>query len=134
MKKVMRIITTIIFLISIINLCYSQSISDSKLILLKISEDKIEENYHDKVKDNNSTLDYFFSGLFIFYKTLISSQDGSTCSFHPSCSEYGVMSIKKYGVMNGFLRTSDRLLRCNGFSPEKYRFIAEKNLLYDPLP
>ena len=134
MKRVMKIITTIIFLISISNLCNSQSISDSELILLKITEDKLGDNHYDKVKDNNSTLDYLFSGLFIFYKTFISSQDGSTCSFHPSCSEYAVMSIKKYGVMNGFLRTSDRLSRCNGFSPEKYKFISEKNLLYDPLP
>ena len=56
-----------------------------------------------------------------------------SAGWRPSCSEFGVVSIKKYGVIRGVLKTSDRFLRCHGLSPEKYDFIEEKNLLYDPV-
>ncbi len=46
------------------------------------------------------------------------------CRFSPSCSEYGVQAIEKYGVIKGGLMTSWRILRCNpwnkgGYDPVK---------------
>ncbi len=35
------------------------------------------------------------------------------CRFYPSCSEYGVQAITKYGIIKGGLMTSWRVLRCN---------------------
>jgi len=35
------------------------------------------------------------------------------CRFYPSCSEYGVLAITKYGLIKGGLLTSWRILRCN---------------------
>jgi len=35
------------------------------------------------------------------------------CRFYPSCSEYGVEAITKYGIVKGGLMTSWRILRCN---------------------
>lgn len=35
------------------------------------------------------------------------------CRFNPSCSEYGVQAITKYGIIKGGLMTSWRVLRCN---------------------
>jgi uncharacterized protein len=37
----------------------------------------------------------------------------STCKFHPSCSEYAVLSIRKHGVVRGLPRAAWRLLRCH---------------------
>ena len=121
----------IICLILTNNFCYTQSISDKDLVLENILFQEKEVNYFVHL-ENNNMIDYVYTRLFFVYKTFISSQDGSVCSFHPSCSEYAVISIKKLGPLEGALKTSDRLLRCNGFSPEKYDFNIEENLLYDP--
>jgi len=131
MKKKMKNTIIIICLILSNNFCYSQSISDKDLVLESISHKEKKDNYYLYI-ENHNIFDYVFTRLFFVYKTLISSQDGSVCSFHPSCSEYGVISIKKYGPLEGVLKTSDRLLRCNGLSPEKYDFNTAENLLYDP--
>ena len=131
MKKKMKNTIIIICLILINNFCYSQSISDKDLVLENILHQEKEVDYFAQL-ENNNIIDYVYTRLFFVYKTFISSQDGSVCSFHPSCSEYAVISIKKLGPLEGVLKTSDRLLRCHGFSPEKYDFIIEENLLYDP--
>lgn len=38
------------------------------------------------------------------------------CKFTPTCSEYGYMSIERYGVVRGGLRAAWRVLRCNPWS------------------
>ena len=38
------------------------------------------------------------------------------CRFYPSCSEYCVQAIEKYGVFKGVLKGIKRILRCNPFS------------------
>ena len=35
------------------------------------------------------------------------------CRFRPTCSEYGVGVLKKYGLVRGILKASWRVLRCN---------------------
>ena len=39
-----------------------------------------------------------------------------TCRFYPSCSEYAVLAIEKYGVIRGLVKAFWRILRCNPFS------------------
>ena len=82
-------------------------------------------------KGNTNELQAVFSGLFLFYKYAISSQDYNKCTFKPSCSEYGLMSVKKHGVIIGMLSTIDRLQRCNGLSPAKYEIDMDARLLID---
>ncbi len=74
-----------------------------------------------------------FSGLFLFYKSFISSQDGQECTFTPSCSVYGMKAVKEKGVLKGIFLTFDRLSRCNGLSPEKYSIDPETGKFYDPI-
>lgn len=38
------------------------------------------------------------------------------CKYYPSCSEYTVQAIEKYGVLRGGMKGSWRILRCNPFS------------------
>ena len=40
----------------------------------------------------------------------------NTCKYHPSCSEYAVLAIRKHGVFKGIALAGWRLLRCNPWS------------------
>jgi putative membrane protein insertion efficiency factor len=35
------------------------------------------------------------------------------CRFYPSCSQYGIDAIGKYGIIKGGIKTAWRILRCN---------------------
>jgi putative component of membrane protein insertase Oxa1/YidC/SpoIIIJ protein YidD len=81
----------------------------------------------------HNEVEFVFSSLFLFYKNMISSQDISSCVFHPSCSEYALQAIQRRGIFIGSLMAFDRLSRCNGFSREKYHMNPETMLLDDPV-
>lgn len=38
------------------------------------------------------------------------------CKFHPSCSDYSVEAITKYGIIRGLVNSMARILRCSPFS------------------
>lgn len=38
------------------------------------------------------------------------------CRFTPTCSEYGIEAIKKYGFFKGWSKAIWRILRCNPFN------------------
>jgi len=84
-------------------------------------------------RKNPNELQMVFSGLFLVYKSFFSSQDNQRCSFHPSCSEFGLEAVKKLGIVRGIICTCDRLTRCNGFSPEQYEIDMERRALKDPV-
>lgn len=58
--------------------------------------------------------------IFIFiitlYRVYISPLKPPTCRFVPTCSEYAIMAIEKYGVLYGTVKLVWRILRCNPFS------------------
>ena len=59
--------------------------------------------------------------VFIFpirlYQRLVSPLlPANTCKFHPSCSEYAVLAIRKHGVFRGIPMAGWRLLRCHPWS------------------
>jgi uncharacterized protein len=37
----------------------------------------------------------------------------TNCKFRPTCSEYSVMAIRKYGVLRGIYKGTCRVFRCN---------------------
>ncbi len=41
---------------------------------------------------------------------------GGFCRFKPSCSDYAIAAINKYGVIKGGLKSLWRVLRCNPFN------------------
>jgi putative membrane protein insertion efficiency factor len=46
------------------------------------------------------------------------------CRFKPTCSDYGIAAIEKYGLIKGGVMTCWRILRCNpwnkgGYDPVK---------------
>lgn len=42
------------------------------------------------------------------------------CRFYPSCSEYAVIAISKYGFFKGWFLAIKRILRCNPFGGSGY--------------
>lgn len=59
-------------------------------------------------------------GLVRFYQLALSPIFGGRCRFYPSCSEYFILAVRKYGVLSGSLRGMWRILRCHPFHPGGY--------------
>lgn len=61
------------------------------------------------------------SKLFILlvraYQKWISPLFGAHCRFHPTCSQYAILAVKKYGFIKGFFKAIWRILRCNPWNP-----------------
>ena len=56
-----------------------------------------------------------------FYQKNISPHKGvRCCQYIPTCSQYGLEAIQKYGAFKGGLLTIWRILRCNPFSKGGY--------------
>ncbi len=49
------------------------------------------------------------------YQRWISPLKKPCCRFHPTCSQYAILAIQKYGVVRGSLKALWRILRCNPF-------------------
>ena len=105
--------------------------ADKNLLVNAMSGESHKHRY--SLKGVSNETDFLFTSLFIFYKLFISSQDGNSCTFSPSCSEYMIQSIREKGIFIGALSGFDRLTRCNGLSPEKYSYDQEKKLFIDPV-
>jgi len=54
-------------------------------------------------------------GLIKLYQIILSPFLGSNCRFYPSCSNYGIEAIKKYGAFKGLFLTIKRIIKCNPF-------------------
>ncbi|MBQ7352628.1 MAG: membrane protein insertion efficiency factor YidD [Clostridia bacterium] len=68
------------------------------------------------------------------YKKFISPVLPKACRFTPTCSEYAIEAIERFGVVRGSMLASYRIMRCNPFSkggydpvPEKFTFKRQKN-------
>jgi putative membrane protein insertion efficiency factor len=54
-----------------------------------------------------------FIGLIKIYQLIISPWLGPSCRYTPTCSQYGVEAIQKYGPIKGLWLTIKRVARCN---------------------
>ncbi|RMD47667.1 MAG: membrane protein insertion efficiency factor YidD [Aquificota bacterium] len=54
--------------------------------------------------------------LIKLYQKFISPAFPSSCRYYPSCSNYSIEAIEKYGILKGSLKSIWRILRCNPFS------------------
>ncbi len=75
-----------------------------------------------------------FIMLIRFYQKHISSKTPPCCRFYPTCSQYGIEAIGRFGALKGSVLTIWRILRCNPFvkggfdpvPPKKYKVIEYK--------
>jgi len=59
-------------------------------------------------------------GFIIFYQRFISPLTAPACRFYPSCSEYALQAIKRYGPWRGLWLSLRRILKCHPFHPGGY--------------
>ncbi|EHQ92375.1 membrane protein insertion efficiency factor YidD [Desulfosporosinus youngiae] len=62
-------------------------------------------------------MNYILVGLIRVYQKFISPLKGQTCRFYPSCSEYSIQALQKYGLIKGSWKSIRRILRCHPFNP-----------------
>lgn len=67
----------------------------------------------------------FLTGSIRFYQKNISPGLPPRCRFIPTCSQYALEAVEKYGPARGGLLAAKRFLRCQPFS---------RGDLYDPVP
>jgi len=60
------------------------------------------------------------------YKKILSPLLGQRCRFYPTCSEYAIEAIEKFGVFKGGGMAIKRILRCNPFGGFGYDPVPEK--------
>ena len=58
--------------------------------------------------------------VFRGYKRFLSPFLPPACRFFPTCSQYAMDAVEKYGVFRGLLLATWRLLRCHPFSKGGY--------------
>jgi hypothetical protein len=58
----------------------------------------------------------------------------TSCKYYPSCSEYAIGALRRYGLVRGSILAGWRLLRCNPWSdggvdlPEQQRLFGRDRL------
>ena len=62
-----------------------------------------------------------------FYRSSISPLTPPSCRFIPTCSQYALEAIEKYGAVKGGWLAFKRFMRCHPFHIGEHDF-------YDPVP
>jgi putative membrane protein insertion efficiency factor len=62
------------------------------------------------------------------YQRAISPALPRRCKYHPSCSEYAVQAVKRFGLLRGAVLAAWRLLRCNPWSHGGVDFPEDQTL------
>ncbi|MFZ0042915.1 MAG: membrane protein insertion efficiency factor YidD [Solirubrobacteraceae bacterium] len=68
------------------------------------------------------------------YQLLIAPALGERCKYYPSCSEYAVQAIERFGILRGLVLAAWRLLRCNPWSSGGYDPVEEQRLFKQRVP
>ena len=63
-----------------------------------------------------------------FYQRFVSPAIPQRCKYHPSCSQYSVTAIRRYGILRGLILAGWRLLRCNPWSHGGVDFVEDQKL------
>ena len=83
---------------------------------------------------DESILNLAFINGVEFFRDVISPIDGDRCPMYPSCSQYGVLVLRKHGPFMGFIMIADRLIHERDemrYAPEIK--VGDRWRYYDPL-
>ncbi len=64
--------------------------------------------------------------LIELYRSCVSPYTPPSCKYIPTCSQYGIEAIQRFGALKGGLLTLWRILRCNPWSRGGYDPVPEK--------
>ena len=62
----------------------------------------------------------FVTSAIRFYQRQISPLSPPRCRYIPTCSEYALEAVEKYGAVKGTFLATKRILRCNPFHKGGY--------------
>ena len=62
-----------------------------------------------------------------FYRKYISPLRPPCCRYYPTCSQYALEAVEKYGALKGGWLALRRLLKCHPFH-------RQETIEYDPVP
>ena len=62
------------------------------------------------------------------YQRLISPALPRRCKYEPTCSQYAVDAVRRFGILRGLVLATWRLLRCNPFSYGGYDPVEAQRL------
>jgi putative membrane protein insertion efficiency factor len=62
----------------------------------------------------------FLIGGVRFYQICLRPLLPALCKFQPSCSQYFILAVEKYGPLRGACKGVGRICRCHPFSPGGY--------------
>jgi uncharacterized protein len=68
------------------------------------------------------------------YQWLFSPLLGQRCRYYPSCSEYAVQAIQRFGILRGAVLAGWRLLRCNPWSRGGFDPVEDQRLFRTRAP
>lgn len=71
-------------------------------------------------RENSGYVSRILQGIIHFYQRNISPLFPRCCIYYPTCSEYAVQAIKKYGALKGSFLAIKRILRCHPFHEGGY--------------
>ena len=69
---------------------------------------------------------YLLIQLIRGYRLLISPLFPPTCRFQPTCSNYAITAIERFGVIKGSIMAVKRILRCHPLHPGGYDPVPEE--------
>ncbi len=69
----------------------------------------------EKLKRNPTLFARFFILFVRLYQITLRPFIGGHCRFQPTCSDYAIEALLKYGGFKGFFKSLYRILRCNPF-------------------
>ncbi|WP_430785743.1 membrane protein insertion efficiency factor YidD [Virgibacillus flavescens] len=64
--------------------------------------------------------------LIKLYRKVISPLKPPTCRFYPTCSEYGLESVRRFGALKGSYLTVKRIAKCHPFHSGGIDLVPEK--------
>lgn len=72
------------------------------------------------------------AGVIRAYQRFISPAFGSRCKYYPSCSEYALQAVRRFGILRGAVLAGWRLMRCNPWSHGGFDPVDDQRLFPTP--
>lgn len=70
----------------------------------------------------------FLKGLVLFYRYTLSSFMGRNCRYLPTCSEYALEALDRFGPLKGGWLALRRIGRCHPWGGDGYDPVPEEHL------
>lgn len=65
-----------------------------------------------------------------FYRRKISPNKPAMCKFYPTCSQYAITSLERFGIFKGSALALWRLIRCSPFTSGGFDPVPKKREYY----